>query len=286
MREQKFAVIGDPIAHSKSPEIHQVVFAHYKQNASYARVQVKKGALAPWIQTVRTEGYAGFNVTMPHKTDIIAHLDEVAEEAALTGAVNTVVHRNGKLIGYNTDGAGFFRALVEDGIKAVDKHIVILGAGATAGVLAYRAVLAGAKSVTILARRGEQAKTLVTQLFKCTQAKNLHWDGMKPEQLAAHMAQAEILINATPQGMQGVTDQWKDLTFIQNLPSGAVVCDVINTPKETKFLKKAKECGHQTQNGTAMLVHQAIEADQLYLNRTINEAKLVSEMMKIVGEKA
>ncbi|MCL2843313.1 MAG: shikimate dehydrogenase [Oscillospiraceae bacterium] len=284
--DSKFAVIGNPIAQSLSPAIHLPVLRHYAQNPSYERAFVSREDLPRWIERVRTEGYAGFNVTMPHKMDIGQHLDEVVMEADMLGSVNTVINRNGKLIGYSTDALGFFTALREAGIEYDDRRIVILGAGGAARVLAHRAILDRAARVDVFARRDKQAHEVVTSIRSHVRNAGLSWG--KLDSLAMHrsLTRADILINATPLGMAGVEEQWEDLSFLAHLPNHAVVCDIIHTPRKTALLEKAEQLGHRTQNGVDMLIYQALVADTLFLGRNIDYpamAKLVKRELYASG---
>ena len=278
----KFAVIGDPIAQSLSPEIHLPVLRHYVENPSYERVQVGRGKLPRWLDRVREEGYAGFNVTMPHKMEIGQYLDELAMEANLIGSVNTVVNRNGRLIGYSTDALGFFTALREGGIQYDDKRILILGAGGAASALAHRAIMENAHRVDILARREEQARRVVTGLRTHLRGAGLAWGRLDMHTLHRSASRADIIINATPQGMTGVEGQWADLGFLASLPRHAVVCDIIHAPRKTAFLAEAQRLGHVIQNGIDMLIYQALVADHLFLDRDIDYLEMAKVVKKAI----
>ena len=274
LKQGKFAVIGDPIAQSPSPQIHLPVLNMYLENPSYERILVKPEELGAWVKRAREEGYSGFNVTMPHKMTIGAYLDEVVMEADLTGSVNTVVNRNGKLIGYSTDALGFFAAAREHGISYEDKRLVILGAGGSASALAYRAILDGVYHVTVLARRREQAKQLVLAVRSHNRNAAISWGGLNSSELQGAMERADIVINTTPQGMKGFDTDWADVNFLEHLSKGAAVCDIIHSPAETTFLKKAKSLGLKTQNGMDMLIYQALAADHLYLDCEFDYPKM------------
>ena len=266
----KFAVIGDPIVQSLSPEIHLPVLRHYVENPSYERVRVPRGELPQWLDRVREEGYAGFNVTMPHKMDIGQYLDELAMEADLVGSVNTVINRGGRLIGYSTDALGFFTALRENEINYDDKRILILGAGGAASALAHRSILENAHRVDILSRKEEQAKRVVANIRPHIRGAGLAWGRLDRDTLHRSASRADIIINATPQGMAGMDDQWEDLSFLQSLPGHAVVCDIIHAPRKTAFLAEAERLGYTIQNGVDMLIYQALVADHLFLGHDID----------------
>ena len=284
-KSQKFAVIGDPIAHSPSPEIHLPVLRAYLDNPSYERVRVGRGELRAWVERVREEGYVGFNVTMPHKMEIGAYLDELMMEADFTGSVNTVIQKDGKLFGYSTDALGFFAAARENGIEYDDKRIVILGAGGSASALAYRAVLDGAFHVAVLGRRREQAKQVVLAVRSHNRNAAISWGGLNSSELQGAMERADIVINTTPQGMKGFPTDWKDLSFLEHLRKHAAVCDIIHTPEETTFLQKAKSLGLKTQHGMDMLIYQALAADNLYLDREIDYSAMAQLVRESLGDK-
>ena len=266
----KFAVIGDPIVQSLSPEIHLPVLRHYIEAPTYERVQVRRGELSQWLDRVRTEGFSGFNVTMPHKMEIVQYLDELVMESDLLGSVNTVINRDGKLIGHSTDALGFFTALRESGIDYDDKRILILGAGGAARALAHRAVLENANRVEVLARRPDQAKSVILAIRSHLRGAALSWGGLDTHSLHRSAARSDLVINATPLGMAGVGAEWEDLSFLQSLPKHAVVCDIIHAPRKTVFLAEAERLGHVIQNGVDMLIYQALVADHLFLDRDID----------------
>ena len=278
----KFAVIGDPINQSLSPEIHLPVLRHYAEAPVFERIQVRKGELPQWIARVREEGFSGFKVTMPHKMDIGQYLDELVMEADLTGSVNTVINRGGKLIGYSTDALGFFTALRESGVDYDDKRILILGAGGTASTLAHRALLEHAARVEVLARRPEQARQAVTAIRSQLRNAKLSWDSLDMHTLHRSAARADIIINATPQGMEGVDAQWEDLAFLQSLPSHAVVCDIIHAPRKTAFLAEAERLGFATRNGVDMLICQALVSSHLFLDLDIDYPAMAKVIKEVV----
>lgn len=280
----KFAVIGDPIIQNFAPQIHLPVLSHYVGNVSYEKIRVPRGELPAWLARVREEGYAGFTVAMPHKMEIGQYLDELVMEADLTGSVNTVINRNGKLIGYSTDALGFFTALREKRIDFDDKHILILGAGGAASALAYRAILNNVSRVELLSRRGSQARGVVQAIRGHLRDAALSWDAMTQDKLHEKAARADIIINATPQGMTGIDAKWQDLSFLSSLPAHAVVCDIIHAPKTTAFLEEAKRLGRTVQNGVNMLVYQSLVTASLYLDRRVDYTEMVGLVKEIIAE--
>ena len=156
---KKLCVIGDPIAHSLSPRIQNAMIAALGLPYEYGRQLVRPGETAAWLDRARAEGWAGFNATMPHKTALVPLMDELDEDARRCGAVNTVCLRDGKALGFNTDGAGFLRALSELGVDPQGLNAVILGAGGAAGSVALALGRAGA-GVTVCNRTVDKAAAL------------------------------------------------------------------------------------------------------------------------------
>ncbi len=258
------AVIGDPIAHSLSPAIHTAVFAELGLPLRYEKYRVEKGCLPDWLPTVSAEGIDGFNVTMPHKRDIAA-VCGVTGDAASAGvpreSVNTVrVEQDGSMSGFSTDEGGFLLSLSELGFDVAGKNAVIVGQGGVAQTLSA-ALSPLAKTVTCVSARSNGA--------------NRRAEGVTPYvDWRASLQDTDLLINATPLGMEGVSDTWLDLSFLRLLPKDALVYDLLYRPPVTPLLQAAAELGLQTQNGLAMLIYQAILSDEIYLRRTLDVTAL------------
>ncbi|MDR1471934.1 MAG: shikimate dehydrogenase [Synergistaceae bacterium] len=260
------AVIGDPIAHTLSPLIHTAIFGALGVDAAYSALRVPRGALPEFAARARSSKLRGFNVTMPHKSGIIPLLDEVAPDAGACGAVNAVTIRGGKLRGFNTDMDGLLEALRAAGFGYGGKRVLILGAGGAARGAAYKAAREGASRVTILARGAERASE--TALLASS-------GEMTGDAMSREAARADILINATPLGMSGAGDDFPSLDFLERLPSGALVCDLVYNPSETKLLRAAKGLGLAAMNGRGMLIYQAILADELFFElRNVDRNRL------------
>lgn len=262
----EYCVIGDPIGHSLSPEIHMPVLGKYLQAASYEKQLVTREQLPEFMRMARKK-LAGFNATMPHKEALLPLLDEIDADARALGSVNTVVNRQGKLYGYSTDGAGFFAALKEKDIFPQGKQLTILGAGGAAAAVAVKAAALDAK-VTVLARDMGKAQALAGRIQRAV-------PGALPqaarfEEIKKYAAKTDILINATPLGMAGTGTSFQDFDFLDALPRSAVVCDLIYKPRPTELLKAAFALGHPIMDGLPMLVYQALLADELYLGTQLD----------------
>lgn len=273
-----FAVLGDPIEHSKSPEIHLPVLESFLKNPTFERIHVPSGQLPKNLDKLKQ--LRGFSLTMPLKQEIIPYLTGMSREAELSNSVNTVVCRNGQLFGHTTDGEGFFSALETDGVEFEGKHMLILGAGGVTRAIVFRASLAYSMKIGILARNETKAQALKGEVLEKVPDADIYTGCMSRDTLAGYVSAADILVNATPQGMRGVDSQWESLDFIEALPAHALVCELIYAPAETEFLKKARKLGRKSQNGLPMLVHQALVADELYLDIKIDRKKYYNRVIK------
>ena len=269
-----FAVIGDPIGHTLSPPIHRAVFEALGLYDAYAPVHVPRGKAAAFVEKARHSGLRGFNVTLPHKHDILPHLDEVDPEAALCGAVNTVVVRNGRLCGYNTDMGGLSEALRAKGYPYKGQSVVILGTGGAARGIALRAAREQAKEITLLGRRRDAVLALCGHIRCIVPGVPCTGYAMTPETLARASTGATLLINATPLGMTGMDGDFPSLSFLSKLPADALVCDLVYNPPETALLHEAGRLGLAVMNGRDMLIFQALLADELFLQKSLDKSRL------------
>ncbi|MDR1482781.1 MAG: shikimate dehydrogenase [Synergistaceae bacterium] len=279
----EYAVIGDPLTHTLSPAIHGAVFAELGVTGRYDVIRISRGELDDFTRSARVSRLKGFNVTMPHKGGIIPLLDEVDEEAGLCGAVNTVIVRNGRLLGFNTDMGGLLESLREADRDFSGSRVMILGAGGAARGAAFKAAQEGASSVVILARRADRARKTAEDVGSALGFPGLVRGGeMSPEVMIFEARAADLVINATPAGMNGVGGDLPSLEFLEALPDSAFVCDLIYNPAETELLRRARELGLAARNGIGMLIYQALLADELFLNRKLDRPALyrtVEEML-------
>lgn len=268
-----YAVIGDPIGHTLSPRIHNAVFAALGVREHYRGIHVPRGALGTFMQSLGTSGIKGFNVTMPHKRDIIPYLDEIDEEARLCGAVNTVVVRDGKSRGYNTDMDGLLASIRDCGHEMRGNRVLILGAGGAASAIARKAAMENAAEVTVLARRKNAAEQ-VGVLVESALPVRIAADEMSDAALARHAARCGLLINATPLGMDGHAQDFASFDFLKAVPKHALVYDIVYAPPLTQLLRHAQAEGLATCGGLGMLIYQAVIADEYYLDRALDRKAL------------
>jgi shikimate dehydrogenase len=259
-------VIGHPIAHSVSPQMHYAAFRDQKMNCHYAAFAVHPADLAQGIAGMRALGILGLNVTIPHKEAVMEYLDEVAPSARQVGAVNTIVNRNGRLIGYNTDGWGFISSLEEYGIRPHGRRAVILGAGGSARAIAVHLALAGASGITVSNRTVERAEELATAVRGVERAVPVAACGAGSEQERRALAEAHLVINCTPLGM--VPDVGSSpLPEEAVLPPDCIVYDTVYTPSETRLMAMARQRGLKVIGGLGMLVHQGACAWEYWFGR-------------------
>ena len=258
------AVVANPIKHSISPFIHNSAFETTNTNGVYLAWEVDATELAETVANIRRYQMYGINLSMPYKEQVIPYLDQLSEEACLIGAVNTVVNREGTLIGYNTDGKGFFKSLPS--FKISRKRLVLLGAGGAAKAILAQAILDGVSQISVFVRSSSMGKTR-PYLEKIQNTTGFRVDLFALEDvqdLQDSITQADLLVNATSVGMDG-SSQPIPTSII--LPEKLLVADVIYQPFETPFLKWARNQGNQSINGLGMLLYQAAEAFELWTGK-------------------
>ncbi|MFS9149829.1 shikimate dehydrogenase [Streptococcus infantis] len=258
------AVVANPIKHSISPFIHNSAFEATNTNGVYLAWEVDAAELAETVANIRRYQMYGINLSMPYKEQVIPYLDQLSEEACLIGAVNTVVNREGTLIGYNTDGKGFFKSLPS--FKISRKRLVLLGAGGAAKAILAQAILDGVSQISVFVRSSSMEKTR-PYLEKIQNATGFRVDLFALEDvqdLQDNITQADLLVNATSVGMD---ESSQPIPTSIVLPEKLLVADVIYQPFETPFLKWARNQGNQSINGLGMLLYQAAEAFELWTGK-------------------
>ena len=252
-RAELTGVFGDPVDDNPTGVVEEAAFAAKNLNYRYLTIKVLPEDLGKAMDSVKIFGMKGINLTMPHKIKVLPYLDELSPAAEIIGAVNTVIQKEGKLFGENTDGKGFVTALKNSGETLDKKNVTILGAGGAARAIAVECELNGAAYINIINRsieKGEELASLI-QMKTDSSAKYLNWKNNM-----AIPSDTDILINATSIGFSpNVTDK-PDIDYTSITPE-MCVCDVIFNPAETIFLKSAAENGAKTITGLGMLVQQA-----------------------------
>ncbi len=256
-------LIGDPVEHSLSPEMHNAAFRHLKLNFVYVAFRVEKDALENAVRGIRGLQIHGLNVTMPHKTVIIEYLDEIDPTAMAAKSVNTILNIEGRLKGFNTDGVGALKALENNDVELKGKRILLLGAGGAAKSIAFH-LAQEAEEIKILNRNGEKAKELAYFLQNKFGRKSLG-AVLLPGLLKEWLKEADILINATSVGMYPSVDQ--TLVKREWLRPELTVMDIVYSPLETRLIKEAKAVGAKVIYGTEMLVYQGAASFEIWFGR-------------------
>ena len=269
------AVVANPIKHSISPFIHNSAFEKTQVNGVYVAWEIPESDLAETVENIRRYNMFGINLSMPYKEAVIPFLDEISPEAQLIGAVNTVVNRDGHLIGHNTDGFGFFASLKNFNPK--ETHIMILGAGGAAKSIVTQAVLDGAKKVSVYVR--PQSLDKAKESFKSLlEQASCHLEFHALNDLKYFQGQADLLVNATSVGMNGES---LPIPTDTKFPKELLVADIIYQPFETPFLAVARKHGIEAVNGLGMLLHQAAGAFKLWTGKDMPTDDIWQELENI-----
>ena len=258
---KKFFVIGNPIEHSLSPELHNFWIKKNKIDAVYDKIKLKDSELKDFINKLRNEEIHGVNVTVPFKNKVIKYLDKLSLEVETTDSVNTIYKSGNDIIGHNTDVAGFELGLRHSKINVLHKSILILGAGGVVPSIIYSLLSMGCKKIFLTNRTFEKADNIKK---KFNEVEVVKW-GKIPD--------FDIVINATSVGLKG------DSLDLNLNTKDKIFYDVIYNPKETQFLKKAKENGNRIENGMYMFVYQANQSFSIW-NNVI--PKIDEEVLKIL----
>jgi shikimate dehydrogenase len=252
-------IMGWPVAHSRSPRLHGYWLAHYGIDGVYVPLAVMPEHLERALRALPLLGFSGCNVTLPHKEAACALVDALAPAARRIGAVNTVVVREGKLVGDNTDGVGFLENLKASasGWRSDAGPAVVLGAGGAARAVVAALVDSGAPEIRLVNRTAERAEALAAALGG--PIKVLPW--AERETALEHAA---LLVNTTKLGMAG---QPPLALALDRLPHAAVVNDIVYVPLETELLAAARARGHSAVDGLGMLLHQACPGFEAWFGR-------------------
>jgi shikimate dehydrogenase len=254
-RTQVCAVIGDPVEHSLSPHLHNAAFRACGLDFVYVGFRVKRGEARRALDAVRTLGIRGLSVTIPHKVDVIPHLDAVDPVARSIGSVNTIVNDGGRLTGFSTDGPGALRALAAAGVEPAGRQILLLGSGGAARALAFTlAALRPPPRLRILGIDEQEVKKLAADL--AAQAPlPLASGALDAATLERELGEAELVIHATPVGMSPRADA--TVVPARLIRPHHVIFDIVYTPLETRLLREAREAGARVVPGLGMFIHQA-----------------------------
>lgn len=259
-KTKNIGIIGYPIEHSLSPMMQNAALKEAGLDYFYIAMPVDPAQLSEAVLGLKVLGFEGFNVTIPHKINIISLLDEIDDHAKMIGAVNTVVIRQGKMIGYNTDSVGFIAALEKNNFTIRGKHAVLLGAGGAALAVIWGLITRGITSLTLGVRNVNKVKSLMMKFENYAEINIVDWADTEFHQ---SVKSCDLLINTTPLGMAPHIEQSPPVQW-DLINKKTFVCDLIYNPIVTKFLDLAKENGNRTMNGEGMLVEQGAAAFKLW----------------------
>jgi len=254
-----FAVIGDPIDHSLSPNIHNAAFRKLDLDFTYIAYRIPKDELDSGIEALKKINIAGFNVTIPHKIDIMKFLDQQDETSKLIGASNTVTNQDGALIGYNTDMQGFLEPIIQREIDIKNSNVLLYGAGGAARAITVAFAKRNAKKITIVNRTAEKGK----QLEELGKKLGLNSETINLKNFNGNEGKYDFVINSTSIGMNG-----EDFPITENLiDENSVVYDIVYKPINTNLIKKAKNVNAVIIYGYEMLLGQAVKSFEIWTDQ-------------------
>jgi len=251
-----FAIIGDPIDHSLSPNIHSAAFRELNLDCSYIAYRIPREELEEGIESLKKIKIDGFNVTIPHKVEMMKYLDVLDESCKIIGAVNTVSNKDGILTGYNTDMEGFLEPFKKRNLKLKDLKILLLGSGGAARAIVVGLAKEQVQSITIANRTLDNAD----KIAKFSKDLGVVAHSTKIESVGDTAKNYDVIINATPIGLKNESCP----ISLEGINSKTIVYDIVYMPLNTDFLKKAKEKGATLIYGYEMLLGQAVRAFEIW----------------------
>ncbi|MCY8521191.1 shikimate dehydrogenase [Bacillus atrophaeus] len=284
-KTQLIGLLATPIGHSLSPTMHNLAFKKLGLNYAYLAFEVGNEQLEDVVTGMRALGVRGFNVSMPNKMKIIPYLDQLADSAKFSGAVNTVVNDNGTLTGHSTDGMGYVRNLKEHGVDIAGKKMTLIGSGGAATPIAIQSALEGLAEISIFARndaffeKAVENVRIINEDMKDSNCKANVYPLEDQETLRAEIDSSDILANGTGVGMKPL----EGLSVIEDvsmLRPDLIVSDVVYNPVKSKLLEQAEEAGCKTINGLGMMVWQGAMAFELWTGKEMPVAYINEQMFE------
>ncbi len=268
----RLGVFGDPIAHSLSPQMQNAALREVKSEMQYARFQIRPNELKEALNLIRTAGFIGLNLTVPHKIAASAMIDEMDAEAKEIGAINTIAVRQGRLIGFNTDGVGFARAIrSEFSVDLRDLRVLLLGAGGAARAIAFQCARAECERLVIVNRDADKAKKLVAELQPrlggprvrgpAARLEAVPWE---EQALEFQLGHTDLVVNATSLGLHPNDSSVFPSTLLQ---PHLMVYDTVYSPQRTPLIIAADQAGARAADGLSMLLHQGARAFEIWFER-------------------
>lgn len=274
-------LLGWPVEHTMSPVIHNTAFAAAGLDYVYVPLPVKPSDVAAALTGLKALGFAGVNVTVPHKISVMNCIEKCDRSAELVGAVNTVVFQDGVATGYNTDMAGFINSLAAQKVTISGKNAVLLGAGGAARAVVCGLLEGGIGGLVVGAREERKAVEFVACFADKNRLAGCDW---QKQSFAQALAGCDILINCTPVGMYPHQEEAPLLDW-DALNPGAAVCDLIYNPPVTSFLAQAAARGHKIVGGAGMLVEQGALAFSLWTGAKAPTDVMYEALDKVLADK-
>lgn len=271
-------ILGWPVGHSLSPVMHNAAFAALELDYAYIPLPVHPDKLSQAVMGLKSMGFVGANVTIPHKVTVIPYLDELDVSAQVAGAVNTIVVKDGRCIGYNTDAQGFIQSLTGKNLTITGKTAVIMGAGGAARAVVCGLLAHGIDKILIGTRSAVKAQEFIELFPNGTKIQGCDW---QDQVFADTIKQCDILINCTPIGMSSNQDIELPIN-LQELKASAYVCDLIYNPPLTPFLADAQRRGHIIINGAGMLIEQGALAFELWTGKRAPRTIMLAILSKFI----
>lgn len=274
-----FGIIGNPIDHSLSPHMHNAAFSKLKIKAVYLPFNIKRSQIKNTIGVFKKNSIRGFNVTIPFKTDCVKYLDAIDPLAEMIGAVNTVVLKGKKFVGYNTDYLGFIRSVKEElKIDLSNAKVMILGAGGASRAVGFGCAKDGVSKLFIYdieAGKAEKLANNINHYFPCSKA-----NAISIGNLAECIKDVDLLINCTPLGMNKKDPLPIDSRFLHK---GLKVYDIVYNPLKTKLVKTASRKGIKATGGLGMLLYQGASAFELWTKKKAPTALMRKVLLDLIG---
>jgi len=273
-------LIGYPVEHSRSPLMHNAAFQSLGLDFVYLLFSVKPSHLKEAVTGLRASNVAGANVTIPYKEEVMKYLDEITPEAKLIGAVNTIHNREGKLIGYNTDGQGFITSLLTDGkVKLEGQKVFLMGAGGAGKAVAVKLAERGVERLVITDKIVERAEALVGRLRENIPDCPVYAVAISSKEFAETISESTLLVNATPVGMKEGDPCVVDPEYLHK---DLFIYDVIYN-RETPLIVAAKKRGLKALGGIEMLIHQGAASFEIWTGQKapieIMKNKILEELL-------
>jgi len=267
---KNFCVIGNPIDHSFSPQLHNWIFNKLNIKANYKKIVCNENDFFTIINKIKNDDLMGINITIPFKESVIKFLDEINHRVELIGSVNCILKNNKKIIGYNTDWYGFSKLLFNNKINVYNKEVIIIGAGGVSKAIIHSLINHNIKKIRLFNRTFTKAKAM----------ENFFINAYKLENLECFIKKNSIIINCTSVGMKNNISPISESLIHKN----QILIDTIYNPYMTELLKIGKRKGSQVINGMDMFIYQGIASLELWLGKSINDELNILELKKYLKD--